>query len=323
MHVICGGEVSNLSSSSFWWRDLLKVGFLTPFEKDPFVSNCLFYVGNGFSTPFWEACWLNNVCLMEAFPELYRVSSLKKVSVAAMGGWCEGVWKWGNLGIPEGAALEAGLFVKLLELRALLESHGGLHDEKDTVAWLLNSVKGFSVASCYHRYTILRTPFGPHNRNDVVLEKVWKMEVPFKIKAFAWRLFVNRLPTKDLLMQLENRDHLFFNCDVSKVVWNEIALWVDLPGWNGEDCIPFFMEWFSMGHVKNIKGGKLGVLWLATCWIIWLTRNDFCFRNDSWNINNIVWNIKILVWRWSAYGNIAYPNCSFYDFSKDPLSFMS
>ncbi|XP_058776654.1 uncharacterized protein LOC131650974 [Vicia villosa] len=279
MHVIYGGEGSNLSSSSFWWRDLLKVGFLTPFEKDPFVSNCFFKVGNGFSTPFWEACWLNNVSLMEAFPDLYGVSSLKKVSVAAMGGWCEGVWKWGDPGISEGAVLESGLIVKLLDLRALLESHGGLHDERDAVSWLIDLDNGFSVASCYHRYILLCTPFGPQNRDDEALEKVWKMEVPFKIKAFAWRLFVNRLPTKDLLVQLENRDHLFFNCDVSKVVWNEIALWVDLPGWNAEDCIPFFMEWFSMSRVKNIKGGKLGVFWLATCWIIWLTRNGVFFRN--------------------------------------------
>ncbi|XP_058746462.1 uncharacterized protein LOC131619376 [Vicia villosa] len=167
------------------------------------------------------------------------------------------------------------------------------------------------------------------------------MEVPFKIKAFAWRLFVNRLPTKDLLefrgihfstpnlncvfcdSHLENMDHMFFKCEVIKVVWKEIGLWVDYPCWWMEECKPFFMEWYLNGRVKGIKDGKLGVFWLATCWVIWLTRNGHCFRNGGWNINNIVWNIKILSWRWSSFGDIAHSNYNFYDFCKDPLSFMS
>ncbi|XP_058742108.1 uncharacterized protein LOC131614555 [Vicia villosa] len=255
------------------WYEVLKARY------GDLSMHVVYCVGNGFSTPFWEACGLNNASLMEVFPDLYVVSSLKKVSVAAMGGWCEGVWKWGDLGISEGAVLEPGLLAKLLDLRALLESFRGLHDEKDVVSWHLDLDNGYSVSSCYHQYTLLRTPFGPHNRNDEALENVWKMEVPFKIKAFVWRLFVNRLPTKDFLVyrginftssnlncifcdrQLENRDHLFFNCDVIKVVWKEIALWVDLPGWNGEDCIPFFMEWFSMSRVKKKQRWQIrGVL---------------------------------------------------------------
>src|SRR4051812_39057245 len=110
------------------------------------------------------------------------------------------------------------------------------------------------------------------------------MEVHFKIKAFAWRLFVNKLPTKDLLvyrginfpapnlncvfcnMHLEDKDHMFFKCDVIKVVWKEIGVWVDYPSWNEEESMPFFMEWYSNGRIKGIKVGKLGVFWLATCW---------------------------------------------------------
>ncbi|XP_058755548.1 uncharacterized protein LOC131628736 [Vicia villosa] len=258
-----------------------------------------------------------------------------------MGGWCDGELKWGDLRISACEVEHAGLLDKVEVLRALLENFEGLHDDNDSVSWLFDSEKTFTVSSCYHRFVALRTPFGPFNRNEEALEMMWKMEVPFKIKAFAWRFFVNRLPTKDLLvyrginfptsnlncvfcnMHLEDKDHMFFKCDVIKVVWKEIDMWVDYPSWKEEESISFFMEWNSKGRVKGIKVGKLEVFWLATCWIIWLIRNGYCFRNDSWNINNIVWNIKILSWRWSSFGDIAHSNYNFHDFCKDTLSFMS
>ncbi|XP_058787437.1 uncharacterized protein LOC131661813 [Vicia villosa] len=223
-----------------------------------------------------------------------------------MGGWSEGIWKWGDLGISGTAFLEPGIALDYSILRNLLESFGGFQEGKDLVEWSLDSEKGFTVSSCYSIYAQKRIPFGPFNRHDEALELIWKVEIPFRIKSFGWRLFVNRLPTKDLLvyrginltstnlkcvfcdLHLEDRDHIFFKCVVINYVWKEIAKWVDFPGWNMEDCIPFFMEW-----------------------------------NEAWNVNNMIWNIKILIWRWSFIGDIAHPNCSFYDFVKDLVSFMS
>lgn len=49
-------------------------------------------------------------------------------------------------------------------------------------------------------YALSRIPCGPPNKCDMAIEIVWKLEVPFKIKVFGWRLFVNRLSTIDLLM---------------------------------------------------------------------------------------------------------------------------
>lgn len=95
MHVFCGGvsnkPSSSSSSSSFWVRDILKVGVFLPSSIDPLVSNFRFKVENDFNTPFRKALWLGDSSLMEVFPELFLVSSVKKVSIAAMGGWCDGV----------------------------------------------------------------------------------------------------------------------------------------------------------------------------------------------------------------------------------------
>ncbi|XP_058755156.1 uncharacterized protein LOC131628330 [Vicia villosa] len=195
-----------------------------------------------------------------------------------MGGWNDGVWKWGDLGISEGEVLEAGLLALYTDLRVLLETFEGMDEGKDSAIWSLDEEKGFTVASCYSRYASLRISFGPPNRCDEALELLWKMEVPFKIKVFDWRLFMNRLPTKDLLMHrginftssnlncvfcdmhLKEMDHVFFKCNVIKIVWKEIASWVDFMGWKEEGCIPFFMEWHTLSRAKRVKIGKLGVL---------------------------------------------------------------
>ncbi|XP_058783299.1 uncharacterized protein LOC131657977 [Vicia villosa] len=275
MHLFGGGVHNKNSSSSFWWRDMLKVGNSSFLHKDHFLENSCFIVGNGFSNPFWEVCWLNDVCLSEAFPKLYDISLLKNVSVAVMGGWRDGVWKWGYLGISLVDAGEAGLLSEFVSLRNFLETFAGCNLEKDTVRWNIETDKIFTVSSCYRRYAFRRIPFGPINKNDEVLEKIWKMEIPYKIKAFAWRLFVNRLPTKDLLkvrgiafptsnlncvfcgLHLEDRDHIFFKCNVIKLVWKDIGEWVKFSGWKEEDCIPLFMEWFAMSRSKRIKEGLL------------------------------------------------------------------
>ncbi|XP_058746378.1 uncharacterized protein LOC131619282 [Vicia villosa] len=180
-----------------------------------------------------------------------------------MGGWSDGEWKWGDLGISARDVEESDLVDKMAVLRTRLENFKGWQDVNDSVWWVLSPEKLFSVASCYENFVTLRMPFGPINRYDEALEIIWKMEIPFKIKAFAWRLFVNRLPTKDLLLyrginftpsnlncfscntHVEDKDHLFFKCDVIKVVWKEIGAWVDYSNWKDDVSIPFFMEWNS------------------------------------------------------------------------------
>ncbi|XP_058773193.1 uncharacterized protein LOC131647299 [Vicia villosa] len=342
MQIICGQDSFKNASSSIWWRDILKVSNVSynPLTIDPIVSNCKFIVGNGFNTPFWESCWWNNGILKEVFPDLFLASSLKKVSVAVMGGLSNGSWKWGDLGISV-VGRDSVFLNSFSVLKDILDNFGSLNDAKDYTVWLLDMEKGYTVASCYGSYASRRIPFGPPIKGEEAFNLIWKAEVPFKIKAFGWRLFLNRLPTKDLLVyrgmnftnanlncvfcdsHVEEADHLFFKCIVIKLVWKEIASWVGFSGWEEEECIPFFVEWHSLSRCTKVKSGKLGVFWLATTWIVWLTRNGICFKNEVWNINNMVWSIKFLVWRWSSYGNITHSNCCFYDFYKDPLSFMS
>ncbi|XP_058779060.1 uncharacterized protein LOC131653017 [Vicia villosa] len=261
LQIICDGDAHKPASSSFWWRDILKVSSVSSnsLDIDPIVSSCKFIVGNGFNTPFWESCWLNNCFLKEAFPDLFLASSLKKVSVAVMGEWNNGCWKWGDLGISV-AGKDVVFLSSLLVLKNLLDSFGSVNSSMDCVVWLLDLEKGYSIASCYGLYASRRIPYGPPTKGDEAFNLLWKMDVPYKIKTFGWRLFLNRLPTKDLLVyrgidipisnlncifceaHVEEVDHLFSKCFVIKLVWNEIASWVGFPGWMEEECASFFVN---------------------------------------------------------------------------------
>ncbi|XP_058734049.1 uncharacterized protein LOC131605745 [Vicia villosa] len=279
--------------------------------------------------------------LREAFPDLFFASRLKKVSVAAMGGWLEYEWRWGDLGLPGSVMDDSALRGFLLSLKNRLKNFNGWSVGKDTVVWNGNVEREFSVASCYEQYEKSFIPYGPQVKHAEVFDLLWVMDAPFKIKAFGWRLFHNRLPTKDLLenrgmslpsedlkcifcgISKENRDHLFFGCLVVKNIWNDIAFWVGKGVCYEEECLSSFMDWHMFFHSKLVLDRKSNIIWFATTWCLWLVRNGVCFRKEAWSVNNVVWNIKLLAWRWSFCGKITQPNYSFYEFSKEPLYYIS
>lgn len=96
----------------------------------------------------------------------------------------DGLWKWGDLGIPT-VELEGSILLScFLDLRVRLENFWSITDLKDAVSWSLDLDKWFSVSSCYAHYAFLHLPFGPPNRCDEALGIIWNLSVPFKIKAF-------------------------------------------------------------------------------------------------------------------------------------------
>ncbi|XP_058732609.1 uncharacterized protein LOC131604164 [Vicia villosa] len=239
-------RLQRAKKGSIWWRDLLKIG--SKVGDDPFASSCTFILRNDFKTPFWEEKWLSGRILKEDFAAVLEASRLKGISVAGMGGWEDGRWKWGDLGVPAEFVGNLGLEAELAELIVFLATFEGWGEGSDAVEWEGNREEGFTVASCYGRYASMQTCFGPPCRFDEAKGFVWKAGVPFKIKAFAWRLNANRLPTKDLLVLRgipfsfdnlkcsfcgilsENQDHSFFACLLVKNLWKEIAMWVGKEG---------------------------------------------------------------------------------------------
>ncbi|XP_058784329.1 uncharacterized protein LOC131659110 [Vicia villosa] len=111
------------------------------------------------------------------------------------------------------------------------------------------------------------------------LKAMWQLPVPLKFKIFAWRLLISRLPSKDLLLrrgvamnatndccefcriQPENLNHLFFACNVSKLMWRQIFVWMG-------DNLPLSIDDFLVfGNIQekdsfyhNTIGTKIPIL---------------------------------------------------------------
>jgi hypothetical protein len=90
----------------------------------------------------------------------------------------------------------------------------------------------------------------------LAIMKLWKNDVPSKIKVFGWRPLLQHLPTREALHQrgilnnphdlscvlclrhIEDCAHLFFHCSFSTIVWEVVFNWVgksfatDTVGWN-------------------------------------------------------------------------------------------
>ncbi|XP_058726801.1 uncharacterized protein LOC131598193 [Vicia villosa] len=180
-----------------------------------------------------------------------------------------------------------------------VDSFIGWNHGNDSVLWNKETTKEFTVASCYSFYLNLQIPFGPPNRYDGLFGFLWKMEVPFKIKAFGWRLFLDRLPTIDGLVYRgmnfpfdtskcalcglvsEDRDHYFFGCLVGKKIWNVIAMWVGKGEFLDNKCMPHFWDWHLYFRSRKVKDSKLDLVWIATIWALWLLRNGVRFRKEA------------------------------------------
>ena len=112
-------------------------------------------------------------------------------------------------------------------------------DTHDTWRWLLDTSSSYIARGAY---TFLITTGAPVISQDV---DVWQKQIPTKVSLFAWRLFRNRLPTKDNLWHRrviysenavcasgcgfqETTNHLFLECTFFSSLWYQICHWLGI-----------------------------------------------------------------------------------------------
>lgn len=218
---------------------------------------------------------------------LYSSSLLKGVSIATLGGWINGVWNLREFGVinPVVSVCNAESDNLCLLLAAAATTVG----RTDTVRWLPSSNDSFTVSSCYKILSNSFVPFGLSNRYDSVFASIWKMEVPIKVKALGWRCFLNKIPTRDNLLVRgilnssfnlscvfcevgESSIHSFLCCRKVFEVWKEMTDWIDMPFHPIIGFKASFWHCSSPCFRLNIKRGKVGCVWLAIVWSLWLRR---------------------------------------------------
>nr|GEV01965.1 RNA-directed DNA polymerase, eukaryota [Tanacetum cinerariifolium]GEV02301.1 RNA-directed DNA polymerase, eukaryota [Tanacetum cinerariifolium] len=194
------------SFRSSLWRTITSEFSVLKAQGVDLLSRCLKRVGNGLSTQFWYDPWIGNVKLCNEFPRLFALELNKSISVAEkLQHSVEISFRRPVRGGSESAQLE--LLSDLLEVkdvRCMLDDFFLPRDEVAT-RWL------------------------PH--------------LPIKLNVFAWRLYLDRLPTKSNLIRRgiqvsspcpncnsfdEDVSHIFFKCPLAIEVSRAVCRWWDV-----------------------------------------------------------------------------------------------
>jgi hypothetical protein len=165
-----------------------------------------------------------------------------------------------------------------------------LSSERDTLVWKFEPNGVFSVNSMYAMINFRGiVPIHVHS--------IWKLKLPPKIQFFLWLVVCNMNLSKDNLLkrqsvddltcvfcnELETCNYLFFDCVVAKAVWSEIKFYVGAR-----------VAIVDINSVAKLWGDKrdnsaLNMIYAALLWVLWLTRNDMCFKRNNWCGMQVIW----------------------------------
>lgn len=161
------------------------------------------------------------------------------------------------------------------------------------------------------------------------------MPVPSKVVAFAWKVLLNRIPTKvnlrvrnilpldgsEMCVLCNRREetcvHLFIHCDFANSVWRRVMMWVDYDFITPPSPFVHWECWGTNFGNKAIKRGRR-IIWLATLWILWKARNDKIFNGQIHEVDDVVEEVKVLSWRWLL-SRTSTPVCLYYEWCWDPI----
>ncbi|XP_006606686.1 uncharacterized protein [Glycine max] len=148
---------------------------------------------------------------------------------------------------------------------------------------------------------------------DRVLNIMWSLKIPPRASAFSWRLFKNRLPTRDNLrrrqvslhtyscplcdLEEESVNHLFFNCSKTRSLWWEPMRWVNRVGPFPTDPKNHFLQ-FSQWNRPSYTVKRWEFLWIALSVSIWHYRNGMIFKNQPFNPEKVMDEALFHTWSW-------------------------
>ncbi|GJX73967.1 RNA-directed DNA polymerase, eukaryota, partial [Tanacetum coccineum] len=187
-------------------------------------------VGNGELTSFWHDPWLGDLPLKKTYPRLYVLEVDKHISAASK---LRDSSLTGSFRRPPRSGIkEEQLLLIIFNTYSVI-----LPNMSDRWSWQLGSLGVFTVK--YAREFI----------DDSLLPKSvvptrWVKSIPIKINIFAWRVSLDKLPTRLNLsfrdldipsiicpicsVAVESTSHLLFSCSVARHLFFKVARWWEL-----------------------------------------------------------------------------------------------
>ncbi|KAF9614903.1 hypothetical protein IFM89_021260 [Coptis chinensis] len=248
------------SSCSWVWRGILK-------HRNIARNHIKYIVAYGTNILFWHDPWCSSKPLWD-IPKARNLIHLNEAATVSEV-LVQGAWSTAITSLPEG-------HIKNLILGT--EVNGYL--EKDEVVWVPSTSGGFIVKLAY---PVLRKEYTKVKWYRVV----WgKLSVP-KHSFTLWQLLSNCLPMQDRLIQKkmlqhsvcslcnassEHSKHLFFDCQYSKQVWEQVKNRLKIGG-SVKGSTTKWYDIFRLYRINSISVDIYKACIGATVHKIWCERN--------------------------------------------------
>jgi hypothetical protein len=171
-----------------------------------------------------------------------------------------------------------------------------LTDEDDQLIWQYETNGIYSSKSMYAivHFRGVKPAFLP---------AVWDLKIPPRIQIFLWLFSQNKIMTTDNLRkrgipkplecmmckELESVKHLFFECLVARIVWDDV--------FKVFDVLVTDFESIAAKWLCNKKFMHFNVVTFAVLWGLWNNRNSLVFNHSSWLNIKQVWRLILLYLR--------------------------
>ena len=271
------------------------------------VDNIVREVGDGCTTLFWEDLWLLDVPLVVSFSRLFGLSENKGATVKEMFllGWGTdgGALRWRRRLF----AWEEGLVGECVERLANFVLQV---DVADRWVWRLHPSKSYTVQPAYSNLTAV-----DFNISEDFSHFLWLKAVSLKVNIFVWRLFLNRIATKDNLYKRnileatnvscaalcgkeEDRDHLFFQCDYYGRLWLLLSHWFCVVTVLHGNLSTHANQFSALGGFSKKSRTTFAIVWISALYVIWKDRNRRIFQNQFDHLEHLLERVKLQTYWW-------------------------
>ncbi|XP_057427039.1 uncharacterized protein LOC130720416 isoform X1 [Lotus japonicus] len=284
-------------------------------------------LGDGGQTMFWSENWLGSGTLAGRFHRLYNLSWNKYSTVKEVGVWEGGVCQWQLSWRRALQGREVGWYH---DLKTVLSGGCLVEGRTDKWVWVPGEEGIYTVNSAY---LVLQVP-GLEEVNHV-FDSIWAAPIPSNVRAFVWRLLLDRIQTRDNLFRrrvilnsedvgcplclsvAESSVHLLLSCQLASGLWQRVLGWLGVS-LAFPNSVPSHFSQFSLVGRSIIQRRAEMAIWCATVWTIWLKRNEVVFRNGALDDSNLLDLVQYRSWFWLKHrcGDFCY---SIYEWKSNPL----
>nr|GEW75204.1 RNA-directed DNA polymerase, eukaryota [Tanacetum cinerariifolium] len=124
----------------------------------------------------------------------------------------------------------------------------------------------------------------------------WVKYILIKVNIFVWKLFLDRLPTRDNLLHRgvlvpnalcsicssaqEDSSHLFFSCCMVTKVVRLIRRWWNID-WSPLGSYVDWLSWFNSIRFNSFLKALLEGFFYTAWWSVWIFRNQLLFSSQA------------------------------------------